>query len=110
MEIQAHSIYISRYAPDLEAMVAWGVFDMRFRDDSATAVRITARTTGTSVTVEFWGTRTYGRVKAVFGPRNNVVPSRTVYDDAQPVWGETVSLASRSTLSAGSSSTGRGAT
>lgn len=88
VETRAHSIYISRYAPGLEATVAWGVFDMRFRNDSATAVLITARTTDTSVTVEFWGTRTYDRVKAVFGPRNNVVPYQTVYDDAPSCLGQ----------------------
>lgn len=34
IEIRAHSIYISRYQPGLEATVAWGVSDMRFRNDS----------------------------------------------------------------------------
>ena len=88
VETRAHSIYISRYAPGLEATVAWGVFDMRFRNDAATAVLITARTTNTSVTFEFWGTRTYDRIKAVFGPRTNIVPYRTVYDDAPTCLGQ----------------------
>ena len=37
----AHSIYISRYQPGLEATVAWGIFDMKFRNDTPNAVFIT---------------------------------------------------------------------
>jgi vancomycin resistance protein YoaR len=76
---QAHSIYISRYQPGLEATVAWGIFDMKFRNDTPNAVFITATTTNTSMTVSFWGTKQYDEVKAEFGERRNVVPFETVY-------------------------------
>jgi len=76
---QAHSIYISRYQPGLEATVAWGIFDMKFRNDTPNAVYITATTTNTSMTVSFWGTRQYDEVKAEFGERRNVVPFETIY-------------------------------
>ena len=81
VHVQAHSIYIPRYAPGLEATVAWGgVFDMTFRNTSPNAVFIAASTTDTSMTVEFWGTRQFDKVKAVFGPRRDVVPFSTLTD------------------------------
>jgi len=76
---QAHSIYISRYQPGLEATVAWGIFDMKFRNDTPNAVYITASTTNTSMTVSFWGTKQYDEIKAEFGERRGVVPFQTIY-------------------------------
>jgi len=88
VQVRAHSIYIPRYAPGLEATVAWGVFDMQFRNTTPTAVLITARTTDTSMTVEFWGTRQYDKVKAVFGPRKDVVPFTTITDTGDTCLGQ----------------------
>ena len=88
VQVQAHSIYIPRYAPGLEATVAWGVFDMKFKNSSPNAVLITARTTNTSVTVEFWGTRQFDKVKAVFGPKRDVVPYATVADPSASCLGQ----------------------
>lgn len=85
---QAHSIYISRYQPGLEATVAWGIFDMKFRNDTPNAVFITATTTNTSITVSFWGTKQYDDVKAEFGPKRNVVPFTTVYDKSKKCLGQ----------------------
>jgi vancomycin resistance protein YoaR len=79
----AHSIWISRYEPGLEATVAWGVFDLKFRNDSPTAVFITASTTPTSMTVSFWGTRQYDRIEAESGPRTEIVPYSKVYNEAR---------------------------
>ena len=88
VQVQAHSIYIPRYAPGLEATVAWGVFDMQFRNSLPNAVLITARTTNTSVTVEFWGTRQFDKVKAIFGPKRDVVPYATVADTSASCLGQ----------------------
>ena len=88
VHVQAHSIYIPRYAPGLEATVAWGVFDMTFRNTSPNAVFIAASTTSTSMTVEFWGTRQFDKVKAVFGPRRDVVPYPTVTDPSPTCLGQ----------------------
>ena len=88
VQVQAHSIYIPRYAPGLEATVAWGVFDMKLKNSSPNAVLITARTTNTSVTVEFWGTRQFDKVKAVFGPKRDVVPYATVADTSASCLGQ----------------------
>lgn len=71
---RAHSIYISRYQPGLEATVAWGLFDMQFRNNTANAVFITTKMTNTSLRVTFWGTREYDEITAEFGPKTNIRP------------------------------------
>ncbi len=85
---QAHSIYISRYQPGLEATVSWGNFDMKFKNDTPCGVLITASTTPTSMTVSFWGTKQYDQVKAEFGPRTGVTKYSTVYDDSKQCLGQ----------------------
>lgn len=85
---QAHSIFISRYKPGLEATVAWGIFDMKFRNDTPNAVFITATTTNTSITVSMWGTKQYDDVKAEFGDKRNIVPFTTVYDKSKKCLGQ----------------------
>ena len=76
----AHSIYISRYRAGLEATVAWGNFDMKFKNDTPNGVFITATTTRTSITVTMWGTKQYDEVKAVSHPRMDVKPYVTLID------------------------------
>jgi len=77
---QAHSIYISRYKPGLEATVAWGVFDMKFTNNTPYGVFITTSMTNTSMTVNFWSTRIYDEIRADFGPKTNIRPFQTVYN------------------------------
>lgn len=77
---RAHSIWIPRYRAGLEATVAWGAFDMKFRNDTPHGVYITTVMRNTSLTVSMWGTRVYSDVKAVSGPRTGVTPFPTVYD------------------------------
>jgi uncharacterized membrane protein YgcG len=79
---RAHSIWISRYTPGLEATVAWGSFDMQFRNDTPNGVLILASTTPTSVTVSMWGTKEYDDIEADFGERYNVRDYDTVYDES----------------------------
>jgi len=76
---QAHSIWIPRYAPGLEATVAWGAFDMKFKNDTKNGVFITTVMKQTSLTITMWGTKVYDDVKAEFGPKRNIVPFTTVY-------------------------------
>jgi vancomycin resistance protein YoaR len=78
---QAHSIWISRYQPGLEATVAWGSFDMKFRNDTKHAVLIKTRMRNTSLTVSMYGTKVYDKVRAVSGPRENVRPFKTIYSE-----------------------------
>ncbi len=77
---QAHSIYISRYRAGLEATVGWGLFDMKFRNDTPNGVFITAKTTRTSITVTLWGTKQYDEITAESGPRTNIKPYVTIVD------------------------------
>lgn len=71
-DTRAHSLYISRYQPGLEATVAWGIFDMKFTNDSPTAVFITTKMTNSSMKVTFWGTRQYDDIVAEFGERTGI--------------------------------------
>lgn len=77
-DTRAHSLYISRYQPGLEATVAWGVFDMRFTNDSPNAVLIKTKMTNTSMKVTFWGTRQYDSIEADFGERLNIKQPRKI--------------------------------
>lgn len=85
---QAHSIYISRYQPGLEATVAWGIFDMKFKNDTPNAVFITTAMTDTSMNVTFWGTKVYDEIKAEFGPKQNIVPFTTIFDKSETCLGQ----------------------
>ena len=78
---QAHSIWIPRYRAGLEATVAWGQFDMSFKNDTPHAVFITTIMKNTSITVQIWGTKVYDEIRAVSGPRysQTAVPA-TQYD------------------------------
>jgi vancomycin resistance protein YoaR len=60
--------------------VAWGSFDMSFRNDTPHAVYLTTVMRNTSITVAIWGTKAYD-IKAVSGPRyNRVAAGKTQYD------------------------------
>lgn len=85
---QAHSIYISRYQPGLEATVSWGNFDMQFRNDTSCGVLLTTNMTPTSMTVSFWGTKEYDDIDAEFGPRRGVTEYATVYDTSDTCLGQ----------------------
>ena len=71
-DTRAHSLYISRYQPGLEATVAWGVFDMKFTNNLSRAVLIKTKMTNSSMKVTFWGTKEYDSIEAEFGERVNV--------------------------------------
>jgi vancomycin resistance protein YoaR len=79
VEQRGHSFYISRYLPGLEATVAWGSLDLRFRNDAPTAVLIKASITNSSVTVSMYGTKRYD-ISAEFGPRTDIRGYQTIYD------------------------------
>jgi vancomycin resistance protein YoaR len=84
----AHSIWISRYQPGLEATVAWGIFDLKFRNDTPNAVFITSSTTPTAITVSFWGTKEYDKIEAEFGERRDIVKYDKIYDDSDTCRGQ----------------------
>ncbi len=84
----AHSIYISRYKPGLEATVAWGIFDMKFRNDTPNAVFITSGITNESITVSMWGTKVYDKIEAEYGDRKDIVPFTKIYDESDDCLGQ----------------------
>ena len=91
VEQHPHSVWISRYKPGLEATVAWGQKDLKWRNPAPTGVLMTTSTTPTSVTITVWGTRQYDDIDAVFGPRRNVTPPPRIVDrgpDCDEVNGE----------------------
>ena len=77
---QAHSIWIPRYRAGLEATVAWGAFDMKFKNDTKNGVFITTVMTNTSMTMTLWGTKVYDDIQAVSSAKRNIVPFDTLYD------------------------------
>ena len=85
---QAHSIFIDRYQPGLEATVSWGEFDMRFRNNTDNGILITTQMTDESMTVTFWGTKVYDEVRAEFGKQMNVVEPETIYDTSKSCLGQ----------------------
>jgi hypothetical protein len=79
IEQRAHSFYISRYLPGLEATVAWGNLDLKFKNDSTTGILIATHVTNDNVTITFWGTKHYD-ISAIFGPETDLRPFKTIYD------------------------------
>jgi vancomycin resistance protein YoaR len=88
VQVIAHSIYISRYKAGLEATVAWGIFDLKFKNPYDTPVYIQASANSTSITVSFWGTPVYSDIKAEFGPKRDIKPFKTIYDESATCLGQ----------------------
>ena len=85
---QAHSIYISRYKAGLEATVAWGSFDMQFKNNTPYAVYITTKMTNTSMTATFWSTKIYSKIVAEFSEKKDLKPFPTMYDKSKKCLGQ----------------------
>lgn len=82
VEQRAHTIWIPRYTAGLEATVAWGFLDLKVRNNTGNGVLITAKTTPTSITVSFWGTKKYSKIRAEFGDPYNLRAFDTITDGA----------------------------
>lgn len=88
IEVNPHSLYISRYQPGLEATVAWGYLDLKFRNNTDNGVLITTSAGGTFITVEMWGTKEYDRIYDVSSNRYNITPYSTKYDTGSECSGQ----------------------
>ncbi len=89
VEHKAHSYYITRYPEGREATVFYPEVDLKWRNDSGKGVLVTTSSTGTSVTVTFWGTKRY-EIEAQKGPRTRVRPFEKQYvtrEDCTPASG-----------------------
>jgi len=82
VEVQAHSVYISRYVPGLEATVAWDSFDMKFRNDTPYGVFITAESNETSMTVRMYSTKMYTKIDAEVGERYAITNNTKIYNES----------------------------
>ena len=83
VEHNPHSFYISRYPEGRESTIAWGVKDLRIRNDSENGVFLTTSYTNSSVTVRVWGTKRF-RIESTKSPRYDITPFRVEYDPRPP--------------------------
>jgi vancomycin resistance protein YoaR len=78
-EHTAHSFYIARYPEGREATVSWPDVDQKWTNDTGSGILIQSVVQGDSIIVTLWGTKTRD-VKAVQGPRRNVVQPKKIVD------------------------------
>ena len=83
VEQHPHGLYISRYQAGLEATVAWGLLDLRMRNETGNGVLITAKRFNDGVLIEMWGTKKWDDVTATFTERRNYTDFQTIYDDGE---------------------------
>lgn len=84
VELHQHSRYISRYQPGVEATVAWGAFDMKFKNNTQNAIFITASTTDSTMTVSMYGTKEYDAIESEIGSWFNIRKPAKVYNESEP--------------------------
>ena len=77
VEHKEHSFFISRYPPGREATVFDNIIDLKFRNDSPTAIMIQTVWTPSSITVRMFGTKYY-EVTSATGPRTLPTDPKTV--------------------------------
>ncbi|HEX6888825.1 MAG TPA: VanW family protein [Candidatus Nanopelagicales bacterium] len=82
VEQHPHGLYISRYQAGLEATVAWGLLDLKMRNDTGNGVLITAQRFNDGVLIEMWGTKKFDKVTATFSDRFGYTDYQTITDDA----------------------------
>ncbi len=78
VEQRAHSFWIARYQPGLEATVSWGSLDLKWKNPEKSGVLIVTAMTNSSITVTMYGTKTYDKVESTSSPRTNVTPYKTI--------------------------------
>lgn len=83
VEQHAHGLYISRYQAGLEATVAWGLLDLRMRNETGNGVLITAKRFNDGVLIEMWGTKKFDKVTSTFSERYNYTDFKKIVDDGE---------------------------
>lgn len=81
VEQHPHGLYISRYKAGLEATVAYGLLDLRMRNDTGHGVLITAKRFSDGVLIEMWGTKKFDKVTSSFTNRYAFTDYQTITDD-----------------------------
>ena len=82
VEQHPHGLYISRYKAGLEATVAYGLLDLRMRNDTGNGVLITATRYSDGVVIEMWGTKKFDKVTATFTNRYAFTGYETIHDES----------------------------
>jgi vancomycin resistance protein YoaR len=82
VEQHPHGLYISRYQAGLEATVAWGLLDLKMRNETGNGVLITATRYNDGVVIEMWGKKKFDKVTATFSERRNYTDYKTIYEDS----------------------------
>ncbi|NYI08080.1 VanW family protein [Allostreptomyces psammosilenae] len=80
---KAHSFWLPRYEPGLEATVAWPSLDNQWENDSGHPVYVQASYTDSTVTITLLGTRKYDEIRAESSPRTNIVEPERRYDESE---------------------------
>ena len=88
VEVQAHSVYISRYVPGLEATVNWDGFDMKFANNTPYGIFIQAYSDETSMTVRMFSTVRYSLIDAEVGEPYGISKYETIYDASKKCLGQ----------------------
>jgi len=81
VQVRQHSRYISRYQPGIEATVAWGYFDMKFKNNTPHAIFITATTDDVSMTVSMYSTKIWDDITSEIGEFYAIVKPPKIYND-----------------------------
>ncbi|MEU9884834.1 VanW family protein [Sphaerisporangium sp. NPDC051011] len=81
VEHTTHTFHVVRYPPGRDAAVEYPDQDLRWKNGTEHGVLITTASTGTSVTVNLWSTRTYDKIEAETSERTAVTQPETVTDD-----------------------------
>ncbi|MFZ1361933.1 MAG: VanW family protein [Candidatus Nanopelagicales bacterium] len=82
VEQGAHLIWIPRYQPGLEATVAWGQLDLKFKNNTGHPILITTDMKQTSVEVSIWGHKNFDSIKAVSGDKKNITNAPAQVDNS----------------------------
>ncbi|MBK6885879.1 MAG: VanW family protein [Tetrasphaera sp.] len=80
-EFHPHSFYISRYPMGREATISWPDVDQKFTNTTKGGILIRATVDADSITVTFFGRKTYD-VEATLGPRVNITAPKTIHDSS----------------------------
>lgn len=83
VEQGAHLIWIPRYQPGLEATVAWGQLDLKFKNNTGHPILVTTDMKQDSVTVSIWGQKNFDSIKAVSGDKKNIQNAEPQVDDSK---------------------------
>lgn len=83
VEQGAHLIWIPRYQPGLEATVAWGQLDLKFKNNTGHPILITTDMKQTSIEVGIWGHKNFDSIKAVSGDKKNIKTAPAQVDNSK---------------------------